>query len=148
MTKPKFRLEQVLAERKRREDIRQQELAAAQMRLSDEQAQLARLRDEAQEQQRRARHKAGARVSSQDLQGEHAFLERLTGEIDDQGQLVSELGTAVTRSRDALAEALKEKKAIERLKEKHLQQVADEERAVEGRVIDDIVMTRFARRRL
>lgn len=148
MTKRTFRLEQVLAERKRREDARQQELATAQMRLNDEQSRLAKLREEALAQQRRAVRLTGARVSSEELQGEHAFRERLAVEIDDQGHLVSELTSDVTRSRDALAEALKEKKAIERLKENHLHRLAEEEKAAEGRAIDDIVMTRFSRRHL
>lgn len=148
MTKRSFRLEQVLNERKRRQEARQQELAGARQRLTEGEKTLRELRREADAARKRMERHSGARLSAQELRDEQAFLERLAGRIDDQDELVRSLAMDVTSSRDALSEALKEKKVIERLKEKHLLELAEEEKAAEGRAVDDIVTTRFVRRHL
>lgn len=148
MKKRPFRLEQLLAQRQRHEDAKKLELAESERRHRENAERLARLRRDEERTMRLFAGQRGGRLRAADLQHAETFLAQLAHQIGDQDSLVQQLAEDVTRSRDELAEALKARKALERLKEKDLQEQAQEEKLAEGRAIDELVMARFARRDL
>lgn len=74
-----------------------------------------------------------------------AYLERIERSIVAQGQVIAETEVRVAEGRDALMEVLKEKRALERLREQHLETVAREEGRREAREADDISTARYTR---
>ena len=75
-----------------------------------------------------------------------AYLERIERSIVAQGDVITETEVRVAESRDALVEVLKEKRALERLREQHLEQVAREQGRREAREADEISTARYTRR--
>lgn len=74
-----------------------------------------------------------------------AYLERIERSIVAQGEVIAETEVRVAESREVLMEVLKEKRALERLREQHLEQIAREEGRREARETDDISTARYTR---
>ncbi len=136
MKKFKFMLEPVLDHRERIEDEKQQvhaergrELAAAQDELDRLDREFKRysatLRDE---------HK---HFTSEQLRAHYAHLEYLDRYITMQHGIVSQRRLAVERARVDLVEASKERKVIEKLKDKRFEEHQALEAAFEQKELDD-----------
>lgn len=74
-----------------------------------------------------------------------AYLERIERSIVAQGEVIAETEARVADSRAALMDVLKEKRALERLREQHLDQIAREEGRREARDADDMTTARYTR---
>src|SRR5947209_1821324 len=144
MKKFRFTLEPVLEQRRRLEEAKQQivaqrlsELQKAEDDLRELHAQYAKnsetLRDGHQ------------RFSTEDLRLYYAHIEYLDRAITTQHAIVGQRKASLDRARAELLEAAKERKAIEKLKErKHAEWVANAAR-VEQNELDDSNARRFAR---
>jgi len=144
MKKFRFALEPVLEQRRRVEEAKQQivaqrvaELQKAEDALRDLHGQYAKnsetLRDGHQ------------RFCTEDLRLYYAHLEYLDRAITTQHAIVAQRKTALDRARGELLEAAKERKAIEKLKErKHAEWVANAAR-IEQNELDDSNARRFVR---
>lgn len=74
-----------------------------------------------------------------------AYLGRIERSIVAQGAVIAEAEIAVAEARDALVELLKEKRSLERLRERHVTEVTLEEGRRESRVVDEITSARYVR---
>ncbi|HEY8491784.1 MAG TPA: flagellar export protein FliJ [Dehalococcoidia bacterium] len=147
MSKQRFRLEQVLAHKKRLEETMQIHLANLELRLRQETEALAALERRAAEQQQALRRRqGGARLDPGDVERALAYLDALDRERQRQGQAVAQIQEQVDRSREQLIAVAQERKALERLKEQQLERWALEEKRAELRATDEMNMARAHRR--
>lgn len=75
-----------------------------------------------------------------------AYLARLEASITLQREVIAEAEGRVQEARDGLVEILKEKSALDRLREQHVLDEVREEGRREARVVDEITSARYARR--
>jgi flagellar FliJ protein len=132
MLKNGFRLEQVLNYRREVEKVRTQEFARARRdfegaceRLKSEEQSVTHLNTECLDRQREG-------ISATELQLYSDFFRRKSADIRQQRQEADSLDKRMAEKQDVLAEAAKEKKALETLKEKkvlsHKRAIDDKER--------------------
>lgn len=147
MSKQRFRLEQVLAHKKRLEETMQIHLASLELQQRQEEEALAALvRRAAEQQQALRRRQGGARLDPADVERALAYLDALDRERQRQEQVLLQLREQVERSRQQLIAVAQERKALERLKEQHLERWAQEEKRAELRATDELNMARAHRR--
>lgn len=144
MRKFRFALQPVLAHRERIEEERQQELAVAQHALNDATAELLRLHDDFRTNSNALRdeHK---RFDGEQLRLHYAHLEFLDRAITSQEAVVAQRKAALAQARLRLLEAAKEKKALEKLKERRHDAHVAAENVIEQRESDDANARRFSR---
>lgn len=140
----KFNLRPVLEQRERIEDDKQQAFAARQMELKAAQDELARLNGEFKRYST-ALHDGHATLTSDELRRHYAHLEYLDRCMVMQHALISQLRAAVEKARKELVEASKERKVIEKLKDKRLEEHQAREAAFEQKELDDSNARREAR---
>lgn len=144
MRKFRFALAPVLAHRQRIEDQRQQELAAAQHALNVATAELLRLHEEFRKNSNvlREDHK---RFDVEQLRLHYAHLEFLDRAITAQEAAVAHCKAEHAHARLRLLEASKEKKALEKLKERRHDAHVAAENLIEQHESDDANARRFSR---
>lgn len=144
MKKFKFRLQPVLDHRKRIED-RRQLIVAERKRAHDEaQRELNRLNDEFRRHAEllRSRH---SELQTGELQSIYAHLQFLDRCTVAQIHVVAERRVALDRARADLLAASKEKKIVEKLKERRREAFVVEEQLIEQKELDDGNARRWAR---
>lgn len=136
MKRFKFLLDPVLELRERAEDEKQLVHAARRRELAAAQEELDRLNREFRQFSVALRedHK---RLTSDELRAHYAHLEYLDRCITMQHGVVSQRNLAVERARADLVEASKDRKVIEKLKDKRLEEHQAMEAAVEQKELDD-----------
>ncbi len=127
-----FALAPVLEHRRRIEDEKQRILADRRRRLSAAQDELARLHA-AFKQYSNALSDDHQRLTSNDLRAHYAHLEYLDRCITMQHALIAQCAIAVDCARADVIEAGKERKAIEKVKDKRFEQHRVREAAIEQR---------------
>lgn len=132
----KFRLDPVLEQRKRIEEERQLELAARERDLQEAQDELARLDHEYRRFSMRLRDEH-ERLQGEELRLHYAHLQYLDRRIVAQHGVVAKCREAVDHARAALLDAAKERKAMERLKERRLEEHRADVARLEQRDLDD-----------
>lgn len=135
-----FSLQKVLEYRQRLEEQAIRDFAEAQKRVHHQQALLAHLltrRMQCLQQSSRAR-----RLTVQMLDVEQTYLSALEQRIEAQRRRVAEAETALEERRRALIEAQRERKTLERLREKHYEQWRQEYLRWEQRALDDLATVR------
>lgn len=75
-----------------------------------------------------------------------ADLQAIQEKIERQAQVLQDLAERARRKRDELIEIAKEKKALEKLKEKHERELAEALARAENKVLQDIATSQFHRR--
>jgi len=142
-----FRLEPLLSLRRHREQTLQLKLAESQRALERERSELQRLREEIRARSASLHQQQGrgpldmGRVSM-----ESAYLILLEGRVAEQEVLVEKLARQVDGDREAVLEAAKEKKALERLREVQLVAFARAEARKEMKAAEEVATTRHVRR--
>jgi flagellar protein FliJ len=139
-----FALQPVLDHRKRIEDEKQLVVAQRKRALDEAERELARLNDEFR------RHAAMLRdkhkeLEVRELQSIYAHLQFLDRCTVAQIRIVAERRVALDRARTELLEASKEKKVVEKLKERRREAFVFEEQRVEQKELDDSNARRFGR---
>ena len=131
-----FRLQPVLDHRKRIEDQKQLVVAARARALDEAERELARLNEEFRKHSMMLRdgHK---KFETRELQCIYAHLQFLDRCIVAQIRIVAERRVALDRARTDLLEASKEKKIVEKLKERRREGYVLEEQRMEQKEIDD-----------
>lgn len=142
-----FTLEPVLDQRERIEAERQLVFAQRHHALKEAKADLAALHADFRRHSRalRDRHRS---FTTEQLRLHYAHLEYLDRSITSCEQVVAARQLDFDLARGELLEAAKERKAIEKLKEKRHASHLAEENAVEQRELDDANARRFGRARL
>lgn len=144
MKKFKFSLEPVLDQRERIEEEKQIAFAARQRELQAAQAELERLDGQFRAHSDRLRrdHK---KFDADHLRAHYAHLEYLDRAITMQHGVVSQCRFAAERARADLLEAGKERKVIEKLKERRQEEHRQLAAAQDQKDLDDSNNRRFAR---
>lgn len=142
MRKFKFSLEPVLDHRERIEDEKQQIFAARQHELRDAEQELARLNGDFKRFSTALREDH-AQLSTEELRWHYAHLEFLDRCITMQHAVISQHRAAVERARQDLVEASKDRKVMEKLKDKRRGEHQALEASIEQKELDDANNRRF-----
>ena len=137
-----FRLQNVLRLREIKEDEKKREFGAAMRDLHHEEKKLEQLGDTLQNHENNMVKRGQGKVTARELQNNFYYARSLDEKIENQTGNVKKHEEIVDDKREELAEKTKEKKILERLKERrreeHDQAVQKEEQAL----IDDITSVR------
>ncbi|HET9095467.1 MAG TPA: flagellar export protein FliJ [Candidatus Baltobacteraceae bacterium] len=144
MGKFKFTLEPVLDHRERIEDEKQQVLAERSRELKAAEDELARLNGEFKRYSTALREDH-AKLTSEELRWHYAHLEYLDRCMTMQHGIIFQRRAAVERARADLVTASKDRKVIEKLKDRRLEEHQAFEAAQEQKELDDTNNRRFAR---
>ena len=136
MRKFKFTLNPVLEHRQRIEEEKQLVLAERQRELQAAEQELARLNGDFKRFSTRLREDH-AQLSTEELRWHYAHLEFLDRSITMQHAVITQRRNAVETARQDLVEASKERKAMEKLKDKRLSEHRAQEAAFEQKELDD-----------
>ena len=142
MAKFKFTLEPVLEHRERIEDEKQQVLAERLRELQAAEDELARLNGEFKRYSTALREDH-AKLSSDELRWHYAHLEFLDRCMTMQHGIIFQRRAAVERARADLVAASKERKVIEKLKDRRFEEYQALEAAQEQKDLDDTNNRRF-----
>lgn len=138
----RFRLETVLRVRKRQEDLRAMALAETQAGIGKAQ----RRREELTAMQRSALTEASARTraafDAADIRRFFQYERHLARNVVETDARLAELHGIADNRRVELEEASRKKRAIERLRDRHAQTVAEAYRYWEQRVSDEVASSR------
>ncbi|MCL2620099.1 MAG: flagellar export protein FliJ [Defluviitaleaceae bacterium] len=147
MAKFNFRLASVLSVREKVEDLKKNEFGKAIMILEQEKARLAQLeqtRMDCIESFREGLHNG---VSPHDVKQHNLFLDRMKKLIQQQYVVIHLAEIQVEEKRAELVEAMKDRKALDVLKENDYEEFLNEEKQAEQKVIDEIVSYRGSKNR-
>jgi flagellar protein FliJ len=139
-----FALQPVLDHRKRIEDEKQLVVAQRQRALDEAERELERLNREFRSHAAMLREKH-KKLETRELQSIYAHLQFLDRCTVAQIRIVAERRVALDRARAELLEASKEKKIVEKLKERRREAFVVEEQRVEQKELDDGNARRFGR---
>jgi flagellar FliJ protein len=143
----RFRLEPVLSFRRDREEALQLELAAL---MAEQQAELSRLellcRASTQAMDDLFGLQVRPRADVPAIEQGLLYLEALNGAIASQREVVDGVSVRVEAKRQEVVAAMQDRKAIEKLKERHEQAYAAWARRVEESALDDMATIRYHRR--
>ena len=144
MKRFRFALEPVLGHRQRIEDEKQLLLAQRQHELKNAQDELARLNAQFKRYSLALRDDH-ANLSTDELRWHYAHLEYLDRCMVMQHAVITQCKSAVEYARREVIDAGKERKVIEKLKDKRFEQHRAMEAAIEQRELDDDNARRHAR---
>jgi len=145
MARFSFRFERVLAVKSIREDHLQSVVGRDERMLADARKQLASLRDRLLEEQAHMRSRIGDAIFVDKALQRLGYIENLHKEILKSEALVKERERALALSKDALMAAVKERKALERLREREYRAYLVESDRREQKEIDEMAQVVGAR---
>jgi flagellar FliJ protein len=141
----KFKLQPVLDQRQKKEDILKKELAEKRLQYENEKLVLEKLKNKLFNVQQELRIKQKDRIDAVEMSGYLLYCQRLEREIELQVMKLTDLAAEVGRAQERLLEATKEKKIIEKLYDKQLEEFRQEVNRVEQTMIDEISTVRYNR---
>jgi flagellar FliJ protein len=141
----RFRLETILTQRRHVEEGFQKELADARQELAAAQAVLREAKGTHRQCMRDMRRKQRDRFRADDMLLYYPYLERLKQDIELHMKRVAAAERKVEQKRQALLEAMKKRKILDKLKEKQLQAHLKVEAKSEQRFTDESAAQQHAR---
>jgi flagellar FliJ protein len=142
----KFKLEALIRYRNFQEDILQKELSQAQRDRDQEIDRLQALLDKRSRAENDLKDQQEKSTNGPYMALYDAYIQRLTGEIADQRARVEQAEMACQEKMQALLEAMQNRKAIEKLKEKDFQAYREEMGQTEQKFLNEIAINRFTRK--
>ena len=142
----KFKLASVLSLKEKIEDSKKRELGAATLhkeRLLSEKLELVERREEAVQAVKKHNSKTVDVQSLREFNTYNAYMEQA---IELKNKEVQEAQKKVEEKREALLEAVKERKILDNLKEIQNEVFMEEEKRGEQRILDDIVTYRYGKK--
>jgi flagellar export protein FliJ len=140
-----FRLQNILDFRTKLADRLRLELSALQLRCQDEEDRLEGLRLAEQAALTQLAAPKDTTLAMHDVVQVVEHLDVLRERIADQAAVVRQLAAEVDRQRERVVAATQEVKAMEKLRERHLAVVAQEDRRIERMEASEIAMLQFRR---
>jgi len=141
-----FKLEAVLNQRQHLEESARKIFADAVRELSRAQKALSGMEKTRAQYRRAMRLKQDNSDSAMELILYTRYLGRLDSEIRDQQRVIDELAKDKEDKHVALLSTLKDRKIIEKLKERHLADVEKKERTMEQKLLNDVAISRYQRK--
>ncbi len=149
MTTRGFTLQPALTHKKRLEEICQMELAEAEIAYGHERRVLSLLGDlERMGYEELERQQGQGQLDITTINIYLYDLQTLQKKIDEQTRILDSLAATVRQKREALVGAAKEKKAMEKLKEKHERELTQALGRTENKLLDEIATSQFNRRKI
>lgn len=142
----KFKLASVLSLKEKIEDSKKRELGAATLhkeRLLSEKLELVERREEAVQAVKKHNSKTVDVQSLREFNTYNAYMEQA---IELKNKEVQEAQKKVEEKREALLEAVKERKILDNLKEIQNEVFMEEEKREEQRILDDIVTYKYGKK--
>jgi flagellar FliJ protein len=136
MTRFKFALQQVLDDRERTENQKQQVFAERRRELATAEGELTRLKAEFERHSSIVRDEH-AQLTGEDLRSHYAYLEHLDRCMSMHQSVIDECRAALQRAREDLLGASKERKVLETLKDRRFEQYRAAEAAREEIEMED-----------
>jgi len=140
-----FKLEAVLNQRQHREESARKIFADAARELRRAQKVLSDMENTHAQYRRAMRLKQDNSDSAMELILYTRYLGRLDSEIREQQAVIETLVNDKEDKRCALMATLKDRKVIEKLKERYLAVVDKKERAIEQKLLNDVAISRYQR---
>lgn len=140
-------MQSILDIKEKLESQAKQNFAAAQGRLLEEEEKLGALQRRRQEYENRSRQCLEGTLNLREIDEIHNAMVVLDDYIAKQKDEVLLAERRVERAREDMAEAMKERKTYETLREKALEEYRAEESRAEGKVVDELVSYTFGRKR-
>lgn len=145
MARP-FKLEAVLTHRQHQEESARKVFADAARELSRARQVLTDMETVRAQYRRAMRLKQDNNGSAMELILYTRYLARLASEIDEQQHTVETLAADKEEKRMTLMTALKDRKVIEKLKERYLADEEKKERDMEQKLVNDVAISRYQRK--
>lgn len=145
MGKFKFKLETVLKLKVRIEELRKMELSEAESRCEEARLELCRCQDEVEANIQLYREKFQQRINPEEANNYYQYLIWLNHQVDLALLKLQERRKKVAECRQRLVEASKEKKVLEKLKEKAYQDYLAEQLNAEIKFLDELGTGRYIR---
>jgi flagellar FliJ protein len=146
MAKFKFKLETVLKVKTRIEDLRKRELQVAEVERQQAKKQLLERQDEVADTIKTYRESCQQKLDLYLATNYHKFLIWRNKQVELADQYLNACNNKVSRTRQKLVEASKEKKIVEKLKEKAFEDYKAAELNLEIKFLDELGTGQFARR--
>jgi flagellar FliJ protein len=141
-----FKLQAVLNQRQHQEESARKIFADAARALQQAQAALTDMENTRAQYRRALRLKQDNSDSAMELILYTRYLGRLESEIREQQQVTDAFAKDKEEKRCALTATLKDRKIIEKLKERYLADVAKKERDSEQKLLNDVAISRYQRK--
>jgi flagellar FliJ protein len=138
MKKFKFRLQRVLETKESEERQKKRELGEKQNLLAQEEAVLTQLLAQIDDHEQKQRHSIEVSSNAGDLLRQHRWQLELNKQKKQQLHNINKCEKEVEKARLALVEATREKRVLEKLKEKQLEEYKKYLTAEEQKVLDDV----------
>lgn len=142
MTDDSFKLQQVLDFRKEMERQRHREFLEARQALSSAESRLARELERSDRILREMFEKQGEGIDASELQLYSSFHECQKRKIEEQREVVQQLDQEVDSRRDLLLEASKEKKVLEKFRDRKIELRHQEHALKERKFLDELSLRR------
>ena len=144
---PKFKLEPLLQHRKHIEDIFQRELAETVQALTAEESALDQLLADHDRIQNDLKEKLNDKIDAAEMLHFHKYLDELALEINGQKTKVAEAEQKLELKRMELTEAMKDRKIMDKLKDKQIAAEVDRLEKHEQNFMNEIAISRHLRSR-
>jgi len=142
----KFSLQKVLDVRKHKENQLAVELGRRKAALNQETFKLQQLHMDKDDALRMKDAAAKDSLNLRSLIISQSYLEQLHNNIDKQYKIIEKKNEQVVLGRTELTEAMKQKKAVEILREKKLEEHKKEVRMIENKIIDEVAVRNTSRK--
>jgi flagellar FliJ protein len=134
-----FRLQKVMETTKTREELKKRELAKALVVLAQNESLLESMLERLEEQiEEYNTRKLKPSMTASDLMNFSHYTEKLLADIQHQKRTIEDLAEKVRQHREKLIEITKDKKILERLKEKRYEEYRKKLRSMEQKFIDEL----------
>jgi len=141
----KFKLQSVLDQRQKKEDILKKELADKKLLFEKQKILMESLKSKLSDTRQEFRDRQNERLKASEAAAYISFFDRIGHEIELQTMKLAELVAEVNRAQERLMEAMKEKKIIEKLRDKQMEEYRTEVNRQEQVFIDEISTVRYRR---
>jgi flagellar protein FliJ len=141
----KFKLQPVLDQRQKKEDILKKELAEKKLLFEQEKIVTEGLKSKLSDARQEFRDKQKDHPKASEAASYILFFDRVEREIEFQIMKLTELVAEVNKAQERLMEAMKEKKIIEKLRDKQIEEYQAEVNRQEQVFIDEISTVRYRR---
>ena len=142
----KFKLQSILEIKLKAEEEEKEKLAKLFQKLTDAEKMLERLKqEEINTKEESNRKQRAGKMDVDSLKMSHFHLKKLESLIISQHIYIKDINIAINKQRENLIKATQERKAYEKLKEKHLEVFLEEAVQEERKFIDELATIRHYR---
>ena len=142
----RFKLEALLGHRRHQEEICQKELAQAERLLADENHKLYRQKTEKRDNVQKLQIKQKKIVNVSDIILTVRYIQQLSEKIEEQKECARKASSKVNQKRYELITIVKNRKTLEKLKEKEWLAYQQKVKQTERKLMDEVASTRHARK--